>query len=336
MPLKGYTCPPGMPTAGNRNDVEWCLAKCPHPCVAPPLLAAMYEAEVSNHHTGAYISASMLAGNNCGRQTVFERTYDFYEHPTRRYWPFRGTHCHTIIEGAAPRIAKYGWLQEMRMQVPLVYADEPAPIFDDQGGFTGKFDENAPLTITLGGTLDAYNPKEPPYPLWDMKSTADAKAEMLIKGQKGGTYSKNLEDRWVIQTNVYRWMVSKTEIPSAIKRRLKLKGKYFPAPEFLGIQALGMMAIPRTGIPYLFKKGRQEELYHIDDVPVLPLEEIETLVRREALKWYRWLVLGEMPPVVEEERAWMCKSCPFNGELIPGERCFPNYERRDGGHIEVE
>lgn len=322
MPLKGFTCPPTVPTAGNRNEIAHCLGSCPHPCTSPPLLNAIYRADQANHHVGNYISASMLSGSLCPRQTVFERRHDFYEQPVRRYWSFRGTHAHSIIEGGAETLAEFGWLQELRMAVPLEYPNEPAPIFDE-GEFTGKFDNTKPLIITLGGTTDAYNPTKAPYPLWDFKTTADVKAEMLIKGTKGGTYSPNLDDRWVVQTNVYRWLVANTPIPAAVKKRLKLKGKFYPAPEWLGIQAIAMMSMPRTGMAYELKYKK----YEIDDVPIIPLDEIEQLIRTEALKWFRWLVLGDTPPVVSAEMSWLCKSCAFNGDLIPGERCRPSQER---------
>jgi hypothetical protein len=89
-------------------------------------------------------------------------------------------------------------------------------------------------------------------------------------------------------------------------------------------------------IPYHFKKGREEALYEIDDVPVLPLDEIEQIVLTEALRWYHWLVLKELPPVVTKEQSWLCKSCAFNGDLIKGERCHPNQEREvDASQLEL-
>lgn len=336
MPLAGFVCPPGAPTAGNRNEVRWCVTKCPHPCIAPPLMQAIYEAEVANHHFGTYISASMLAGGACPRQVWFERREPFFEHPMRRYWAFRGTHAHSIIERA--QVGQYGWLQELRMKVPLVYPDEPAPIFLEDGTFTGKFDESQPLTIVLGGTTDAYSPVAPPFPLWDFKSMADAKAEMMVKGKKPGKYSKNIDDRWVRQLNIYRLLVSKTKLstlPLKYRKRWKLKGEFLPTPEWIGIQGIGMMHAPRTGQPYFFHRGREAQVYPVDDVPILPLDEVEGFVRAEARKWYRWLVLGEMPPVVSKEDDWLCKSCAFNGELIEGERCFPKKERGEAAPQDV-
>lgn len=184
MPLIGYVCPPGTATEGERHKVEYCLSQCPLPCVSPPLLAAMYEAERTNHHTGVYISASMLAGDNCARKTVYERTFDFYEHPTKRFWPFRGTHAHSIIERARDLVAPFGWLQEMRMAVPIKYPGVPAPVLD-AGRWTGAYDTSRDLEIILGGTVDAYNPgiRE----LHDYKSMADVKAyewyEYLVLGK---------------------------------------------------------------------------------------------------------------------------------------------------------
>lgn len=332
MPLAGFACPPSVPTAGNRNSIEHCLGKCPHPCVAVPLLLAMYEAERANHHQGAYISASMLCGASCPRQTVFERRHDFYEQPTRRYWPFRGTHAHSIIERGAAKLRGYGWLQELRMEVPLVYPDEPAPLFDDQGIFTGFFDTTKPLTIQLGGTLDAANPAL--REIDDFKSMADVKADMFAKGSKGGTYSKYHEDKHVLQLNIYRWLMAHTKIPADIKAEFKLKGAYYPAPTRLVIQAVAMMSIPRSGGSTEVKVSKWEKKQvDIPEIPVLPLKDIEVIIREGALKWYRWLVLGETPPVVDKTNDWLCRSCAFNGELIAGERCLPSKEREAQTHL---
>lgn len=337
MPLKGFVCPPQVPTAGQRNDPDFCFGQCPHPCVAPPLLLAIYEAEISNHHVGAYISTSMMAGASCPRQTWLERREDFWEHPLRRYWSFRGTHAHSMVEAAGARLEPLGWIQEMRMSVQVTYEDECAPIFDKEGQFTGKFDTDKPLVIEVGGTCDAYKPTEAPYPMWDFKSMADAKATMFVHGDKGGTFSPNLEDRWVWQLNIYRWLVAQTLIPKDVKKKYKLKGKTFPTPEFIGIQGISMMEIPRTGLPYKIR-GPRETMRDIDNVPLLPLEDVEAFVRKQAHRWYKWLVLGEKPPVVNSDMSWLCKSCSFNGELIAGERCHPTRERLNAaleGQLEI-
>lgn len=303
------------------------MSKCPHPCAAPPLLAAIYAADTTNYHQGQYISASMIAGNACMRQLKFERTEDFWELPSKRYWSFRGTHAHTIIEGAADVVAPLGWIQELRMSTQIEYPDHAAPIFTDTGIFTGKFDSSKPLTITVGGTCDAYNPLLPEHPMWDFKSMADAKADMFIRGTKGGTFSDHLEDRWVWQLNIYRYLVGKTLTPPTLRKKYKLKDKYLPVPEFVGIQAISMMSIPRSGQAYPLRSGWNTEIKEIDDVPLLDLDKVEAYIRERALAWYECLVLDKPAPVVSKDLAWMCRGCAFNGELIPGERCLPTKER---------
>lgn len=324
--LRGYTCPPTAPTAGNRNDIEHCLGVCPHPCISPPLLAAIWSAEQKNHHQGAYVSASMISGAGCRRQTYYERFSDFYESPRRRFWPFRGTMAHRIIEDAGGVVEPYGWMQELRMKVPLEFPDEPAPVLDADGFFTGVFSDTDHLTIDMGGTTDAYNPfiKR----LDDYKTMADAKVQGFIKGSMGGSYSPHFGDAWVMQLNIYRWLIAHTPITADWKKQFKKhgltppKGKFFPAPEQLHIQAVSMMEVPISGQPY--QPMRAGTPYDIDPIPVLPLEEIEVIIRAGALQWYDALVLGHIPPVVKKSDRWMCKSCPFNGELIEGERCLPN------------
>lgn len=333
MPLKGFVCPPWSPTAGGRNEVSYCLGTCANPCVCPPLLAAVYRAEQQNYHQGTYLSASMLSGALCPRQTLFERRHEFYENPTRRWWPFRGTHAHSIVERAGSSVTPYGWLQELRMVVPVLYPEHPAPILDADGNFTGDFDTTKPLVIEVGGTTDAFNPKL--GELWDFKSMADAKVTMFVEGKKGGSFSPNLEDRWVIQLNIYAWLAANTKMPKAVAKRLGLKGTHYPAPHTLGIQAIGMMGIPRSGYDYQTKSRGQITSHTIDPLPVWPLAQTEALVREEAYKWYRWLILGETPPVVAKSMDWLCKGCTFNGDLVPGERCRPTVERAPTENIEL-
>lgn len=325
MPLVGYVCPSGTPTAGARNDVKHCLGACPHPCVSPPLLAAIWSAEQKNHHTGAYVSASMISGSGCKRQTFYERFTDFYESPRRRFWPFRGTLSHRIIEDAGGVVEPYGWMQELRMKVPLHFPDEPAAILDENGLFTGTFSDTNHLVIDMGGTTDAYNPFL--LRLDDFKTMADAKVAGFIKGAMGGTYSPHFSDAWVIQLNIYRWLIAHTPITRKWKNQFKKHGltsptgKFFPAPEKLHIQSISMMEVPITGATYF--PMRSGTGYDIDPIPVLPLDEIETIIRAGALQWYDALVLGHVPPVARKSEQWWCKNCPFNGELIPGERCLP-------------
>lgn len=329
--LVGYRCPPGGEEPGRNNSIDYCLGRCKKPCIAPPLLAAMYKADTGNYHNDhTYLSASMLAGSNCPRQTLWERTEDFYDLPRKRYWPFRGTHAHTICEGAGELLAKYGWLQEIRAEAEFKYPDKAAPIFED-GEWTGSFHKDEHLIIKVKGTADAYNPYT--KQLADMKSMADTKATMVITGSKGGTFSKNLADDHVWQFNIYRLLLSRTKIPQQVKDQFAefglppLKSKCYPAPSELIMQGIGMMDIPRSGATYPVSKYGKTTLYEIDPVPVLLLTEIDTFVRERAFFWFRHMVMGVPAPVVPKSKAWLCKNCAFNGELIPGERCFPEAER---------
>lgn len=315
MPLKGYVCPEGGEEPGRQNEVEYCLTKCKSPCVTPPLLAAMWKSDSENYHRGDYISASMLAGGGCMRQTVLERSEPFYDLPTKRYWPFRGTHAHRIVEEAADVLAPYGWLQEIRMSTTLDF-DLPAPVFSDSGEFTGSYDENRALQVVVRGTCDAYNPLL--RTLVDCKSMSDAKIEIMLKGTSPGTWSANLQDNWIAQLNIYRWLIARTPVPDYVREEFakhglpELKGRTFPAPTRLFIQGIAMMSHPVSGATVAHKtKGRGVTLYDIDHVPVWTLSETEEYVRPLALRWYKALSLGVLPPVVPETKKWMCKNCAF-------------------------
>lgn len=336
--LKGYRCPPGGESPGRNNHIHYCLGECKKPCIAPPLMAAMYKADTGNYHNDStYLSASMLAGSNCARQVLWERTEDFYDLPRKRYWPFRGTHAHTICEGAGDLLAQFGWLQEIKTTASFSYPDIAAPIFDANGVWTGDFHASETLVINVQGTPDAYNPYT--LQLADMKSMADTKATMVITGSKGGTFSKNLQDDHVWQFNIYRLLISRTKITQEQRDAFmllglpELKGKFFPAPKELIMQGIGMMDIPRSGGTYYVSKRGQTTLYDIDAVPVIPLTKIEAFVKEKAFYWYKHLVMRMPAPVLPEEKKWMCTNCAFNGEIVQGERCFPAAERKEAANV---
>ena len=316
MPLEGYVCPPGGEKPGRKNAVEYCLSQCAQPCVTPPLLAAMWKSDTENYHQGDYISASMLAGSGCMRQTYLERFEGFHDLPTKRYWPFRGTHAHKIVEEAGDILAPYGWLQEIRLSTTMTFPDLPAPLFADSGEFAGTFDFDRPLQVVIRGTCDAYNPVR--SELVDCKSMADTKVQMMIEGSSPGTYSRHLQDNWIAQLNIYRWLISKTPVPDDIRAELlghglpPLEGEYYPAPEKLYIQGIAMMSHPVSGSKLAHKvKGKKVQVYNIDSVPVWSLEDIEAYLRPLALKWYKALNLRRMPKPIGVDKKWMCPNCAF-------------------------
>jgi hypothetical protein len=322
MPLVGFTCPSWVPTRGERNTLDHCLGQCPHPCAAPPLLAAIYEANQRNYHKGAYLSASMLAADNCMRQTQFERMEPYYETVNRLYWPFRGTIVHGLLEAQDEAVRKYGWLQELRMSVPLVFDDLAQPLFDENGDWTGEFDDSEPLVITINGTTDLYNPWK--RQMLDAKTMACNAVGKFLRG--------DYKPQWEAQTNIYSWLVANSPIPPEFAEHCEkyglppLEGPNFPAPEYIGIQAISMMDIPQTGSSYKQLRGGQKDL---PPLRVWSLDETEAFIRHKAIGWYRTLVLGIKAPIVSKESSWLCGTCTFNGELIPGERCHPRAERQD-------
>jgi len=276
----------------------------------------MWKSDTENYHRGDYISASMLAGSGCMRQTFLERFEDFHDLPTKRYWPFRGTHAHKIVEEAAGILAPYGWLQEIRMSTVLVFPDLPAPIFSAAGEFEGSFNFDTPLQVVVRGTCDAYNPFR--KDLVDCKSMADTKVEMMIEGASPGLYSRNLQDSWVTQLNIYRWLISHTPVPDEVRAELRrhglpeLEGVNYPAPDRLYIQGIAMMSHPVSGSKHAHKvKGRGVKVYEIDAVPVWELADIEAYVRPLALKWYKALNMRRQPKPVGKDKSWMCKNCAF-------------------------
>jgi hypothetical protein len=153
---------------------------------------------------------------------------------------------------------------------------------------------------------------------------------MMIKGSSPGTYSKNLQDSWVAQLNIYRYLISKTEVPDWVHEQYeehglpKIKTKRFPAPTKLYIQGIAMMSHPVSGGRVAHKERGKVTLYDLDHVPVWSLQDIEDFIRPKALEWYRALNMKLVPPVVPKDKAWLCRSCAFEGK-----QCFPEQERAE-------
>lgn len=326
--LIGFVCPQGTPTEGNRNKVEFCLAECPHPCVAEPLLAAIHHANHINYHKGAYLSASMLAGSNCMRRVYFERFDEngYYDLPRSAWWPYRGTVAHAVVEERGEEAFHLTtYMQEIRMTVDLVFEDQPMPIFDAAGEWTGKFDKKKPLVITVKGSCDCYSPWK--RRLYDFKTMADSKARMVVDGKQ--------DESWVVQTNIYGYLIAKTKITDEDRELFRKHGlpeldcEYYPQPESIHIQGLSMQELPMSGRNYVMQRTYAPKM--VPPIPVMPLDEVEAIIRARAIEWYNTLVLKKMPPPVDDTRDWMCKGCVFNGEVIEGERCFPKQERSETG-----
>jgi hypothetical protein len=194
-------------------------------------------------------------------------------------------------------------------------------VFDAEGNWTGDFNADEPLVVTLNGTTDLYNPWT--GEIYDAKTMACAAAAKFIRGE--------MKPAWEVQTNIYAWLASRTVLPPDFHAYCdehglpRLPGPTFPYPTHVRIQGISMMELPQTGRAY--KPLRDSRIRDIPDLQLWPADDVETFVRARALEWFKVLVLGERAPVVSKKNAWLCAKCSFNGERIPGERCFPSAER---------
>lgn len=325
MPLTGFVCPPGAEEPGRRNPVSFCVQGCATPCALPPLIAAIHAAERQNYHQGAYISASMLASGGCPRQTWLERRVEFYDTIRRRFWSFRGGIVHAMVEGAPQHWFDGRWVQELSMHTMLEFPDLPAPLFDDEGRFTGVFHGTACLQLRLNGTCDAYDAVH--RALWDAKTTGDYKLDQFIRGKDfGDGQLRHIDPVHIMQMQVYAYLLARTPMTDEIADTLSLpRGSCYPKPEEVIIQKIGMMDVARSGSLHETKKYGTSTLHAIEHCPVYDDEVIEAWIRPRALQWYRWLVLGEQPPVVSDDDSWLCRSCQFYGA-----ECVPEPERAAG------
>lgn len=325
MPLTGFVCPPGATEPGRRNPVQFCVQECATPCTLPPLIAAIHAAERQNYHQGAYISASMLASGGCPRQTWLERRVEFYDTIRRRFWSFRGGIVHAMVEGAPQHWFDGRWVQELSMHCMLEFPELPAPLFNDDGTFSGAYHPTEHLTLRLNGTCDAYD--TPHRTLWDCKTTGDYKLDQFIRGKDFGDGElRHIDPVHIMQMQVYAYLLARTPMPDDIAATLGVaSGTLFPKPEAVVIQKIGMMDIARSGFLHETKKYGKSTLHAIEHCPVYADDVIEAWIRPRALQWYRWLVLGEQPPVVTEDASWLCRSCQFYGH-----ECVPEPDRAAG------
>jgi len=179
--------------------------------------------------------------------------------------------------------------------------------------------------VMIGGTTDEWNP--PRSMLDDFKSMADRKAERYaIKGE--------VEDKHEVQLNIYGWLLANTRIDDPLRERLAAVGydpgdvEFLPQPKHLSIQGISMMHLPYAGTTGQIKiptgKGMRSDThdYTIKPVRTWPLAEVEAYIRPKVYQWYRWLILGEPPPVVPASEHWLCRGCAFYRDL-----CHPETER---------
>lgn len=277
--LKGFICPDSGEKPGRKNELDYCLNKCKKPCVAPHVLSALYEAEVSNPHKDKIISVTMLTGG-CKRKTMLERNIDYYTVPDRKLPTFRGGLIHSLVQGAAANtLLEKDWLIEKKMTLPVSTA-------------SGDW--------VLSGTLDGYHKRL--HTLWDIKTLRQYAVEKLVMGKEGGQWSEHIPDQYVLQPNIYAYMGRKLKLFKAKRLRLQII-------DFGQLIATGGKATIRV------RKGKfwEEQEFDIPDIPILSDEVIESYINSEGDEWYRILYEENPAPVCSEEDSWLCKVCVFNG-----------------------
>lgn len=290
MGLKGFKCPSWGEEPGRNNKISYCINKCSMPCVAPNVLSAILKSDKDNPHKGKTISTTMLCGG-CKRKTFLERNVDYYVEPDKRLPSFRGTMVHALVEEGATKEVKKVWKLETSMALPVTTA-------------SGDW--------ILTGTLDVYDPKR--KTIFDIKTLQDYAVDKLVKGKEGGTWSEHIPDQYVKQLNIYRYMAHKLGLFEVNELRLQIIG-------------FGRMILTGTQVTMKVRKSGEyvEEVYDVPNVPILDDKLIRSWIDREGDEWYRILYGDDFAPVCDEDWAWLCKYCQFNGT----EHCpDPDNERK--------
>lgn len=280
MGLAGWVCPSHGESPGRKNEFNYCLTECKHPCTAPHVLEALRKSESENYHTGKTISATMLTGG-CKRKTALERLVPYYVEPDDKLPTFRGTLIHSLVEkGRTDELNSAGWLVEQHLALPVKTT-------------SGEW--------ILTGTLDAYDPSRDT--LFDIKTLQEYSLDKLIKGKENGTWSKHISDPYVKQLNIYRYMAKQLKLFKAKRLRLQVIG-------FGRMILTGTTVLVKT-----FRKGSGVTVdeFSIPDVPLLPDKLIKSWIESEGDDWYQILYGSKEPPICSEDWAWLCKKCVFNG-----------------------
>jgi hypothetical protein len=354
MPLVKWACPPHKdgthdPLAkhGNLHDFAHCAFKCKDQCVSPPLIAALSHAEVSNHHTRKYVSATGLYG--CSRKLKLERTEDYADYMRNKLYAMRGTVIHEVIDqasgfkftqdGVTVSMEDMGWLSEYSMLFAYCFTHGGFAIPDsvnvhdestwdkvacphcrgagEEGGF-----------FLMGGTLDSLQPHWEefdegtgvlPCTLWDIKTLGDYALRLFILGDTQQTHHSHIRDSYFVQAHVYKYMLERVAVPTVLAN----KGVTRIVVKEAHIQGFGMNDFPASGRHYPFKTGRGRtavtDSYFIPGISFYPDEWTEQYISKRGRVIYNSLVTGETrgevcSPTSNNKglQSWECDFCAFS------------------------
>lgn len=341
--LIGWSCPEDKPTHGEVAEPEFCIADCPHKCMAPGLIAAMTKSAMSNYHKGKYLSATSLTG--CTRKLKLERTEDYYDYMKNVYYSYRGTLLHQITEDAAEwkfadgrSLVDLGFLVENRISIGFCFA---------HGGFRLPAEVDAHKEETwdkavcpkcvksrvakkdrhrfiLSGTMDSFHPDWKNYKdgvlpgiIWDYKSMADYAMSMFVMGQGDSTHHPNIKDEHFIQLHVYKYLFEIAAPP----KMFKAKGVQDVIVTGAEIQGISMNDFPRTGASYRLKSmktGWKPKDFTIPTIEMKDNSWTEEFIKKAAWDRYQALILGNSrgeiiaPDGKKDRHCWSCDFCPFH------------------------
>lgn len=277
--FSGFICPEHGEKPDRNNEIDYCIAKCKNPCVAPHVLASMIIDDLEDTvHRGNTISVTMLTGG-CKRQTLLERELPFWLYPNKKLPTFRGTLIHGVVEKSKKYMTDhYQWMIEQHMELPFT---------TDSGEWV------------LSGTLDAFDPTR--EILYDIKTLQEYAVKLTATGKQNGTWSDHVSDAYVKQLNIYRYMLEQTYGVKVAKLVLQIIG----FGQFVTTGHEDQIIALQKG----FKFSR--EPYDIPDIPIVPDKTVEHWIKSEGDEWNRIFNEGLKPSVVHPSYKWLCKICAF-------------------------
>lgn len=309
MPLKGFLCPSHVPTAGTRNEFDWCVKHCPHQCLPDFVLKKIAERERDNEHVGDMLSPTALSG--CARRLKLTRTEDYWVEPAKLFDVTRGGLVHGFVDNCGIP----GVIQERRVYKQVTTGPE------------------APWLIS--GRVDYYDQAK--HRISDVKTMTD-KGLYIV-------YNKGAKDEHIWQLNTYRWLLWGGHLDSPDGPQIFWKVDELQLHFFLmnrvistGTQFVDRMASWKKdksdinyGKPYGLEVKREEigrgpkgsleyDVYFaIPPVPVYSHEKVEHYLARngpDRVKAFRNPDYMPEGVIGKKDQEWQCRFCEVQAQCF--------------------
>jgi hypothetical protein len=314
-----------VPTAGTKNEFQYCIDSCPHQCMPRAILHTMAAEEKGNEHKGEMISPSVLGG--CQRALRLERTEDFWVKPQDSYYAVRGSLIHGFLETQG--------LKDVYTE-RRVFKMAPTPPGEPRWWISGRIDyyDRARMalhdykTMSDKGTYILFNKGAKPEHIWqtniyawllaggrletpegDIQKWLDADGGANAKAIKDGTLT--FEDA---PGETINWPVSDIQIHHLFMNRVVSTGRKHVEEMYQRDTKRQPFKLETDRQEFVTSRGWQKLLVTLDipPVPIYTQKRVEGHLIIEGAKTAQTLCdMDYMPPGVigNKDLDWQCGFC---------------------------